>query len=178
MFNIFNLNNYKEYLISYCFYDLDNKEERKLERKKILEHRYSDEFLLNVIENTQEFIFNLLESCQSNYISIEMVKDKEYIFTNCTFGYYPDVLISISDFNGEKKISKYLLEKFLGKSFKTYFDVNEVETHDEEDEDLVIGCIYETQKFVIVGDFSKRREEIKKEKQTELVRVLKRHISN
>ena len=177
MHNIFNLENYKEYLISYYFYNCDNNENKKSERKRILEQGYSDEYLQEIIDNTQEFILGLIDNCDNSSIIIDLAQDAEPIFTNCTGGYHPDVLMTIDEIDKRIKISKHLLKVFLGKNFMIYLDEEETEYFDEDDE-FIIGCSYFHPKLNITGDFLKKREELKQEKQIKLVKVIKKVSKN
>ena len=148
------LDYYKNYLVNYFFNECDNNKEKRMERRRILEKRLSDDFILEVINNTKEFYISLLEkNIKDGVISFNLTNDLKYIFTNCTGGYHPDVLFVIDELDEEKYISKYLLELCLGKICKTYFDTTEMEYIDDEN-GLIVGCIYELPKIVIVGDFS------------------------
>ena len=80
-----------------------------------------------------------------------------------------------------KTISKHLLHKFLGEEFHIYFDENEVEYYDDEDPDMIIGNSYSIPELVIDGKkecIKEKYEELRKLKQEELVRVLKKKIPN
>lgn len=177
MLDIFNLDSYKEYLISYYFYDCDHNDIKRLERKRILERNYTDDNLQSIVDNTKEFILNILDNTTDNYVSIELAKNEEYIFTNCTGGHHPDILMPIDETDKSFKISKYLLEKFLGREFMVYLDEEEIEYFDDN-EDLFIGCSYFIPKLIISGNFSEKREKLNQENQKELVRVLKRIFEN
>ena len=160
MLSIFNLDNYKEYLISYYHYECDNSDSKKENRRILIEQRYSDDDLLEIIHNTKKFIEILMErTINSNrtYIEFEISGDNKNIFTNCTGGYSPDTLIPIFTDDEDNYISKYLLKQFLGSSFMVDFDANVEEVIDEDD-DMVIGSIYYTPKIVIVGNFKLLQE--------------------
>jgi len=168
MLSIFNLDSYKEYLINYYVYECDNNDIKKESRRKLIEQRYSDEYLQEVIDHTKEFILNIIDTCNDDYISIPIAYKEEYIFTNCTGGYHPDVLIPIDDIDKSVMISKHLLNCFLGKKFSVFIDEDEEEYFDESN-GLSIGCSYFHPKLLITGDFSKKRKELSQE----LVRTLK-----
>ena len=168
MLSIFNLDSYKEYLINYYFYECDNTESKKDSRRKLIEQRYSDEYLQSIIDNTKEFILNIIDTCNDDYISIPIAYREEYIFTNCTGGHHPDILIPIDEVDKSIKISKHLLDAFLGKKFSVFLDEDEEKYYDEED-GMLIGISYFHPKLLITGDFAKKRKELRQE----LVRALK-----
>ena len=113
MLDVFNLEYYKEYLISYYRYECDNNENKKLERQRILECNYSDNYLQEIVDNTKEFILNLIDNCSDTFNIIELAKSEDYIFTNCTGGYHPDILMTIDDEDKRITISKHLIEFFF-----------------------------------------------------------------
>lgn len=179
---LFNAQEYKEYLINYYYYPCDNTNEKRSKRKELLEHKYTDEYFEEIVRNTEQFILQFLEICvteDTNYIRIPLEYSLDYIFTNCTGGWHPDVLVPVDSIEGGKIVSKYLLNKFLGKEFHIYFDENEVEYFDDEDPDMVIGNSYSIPELVIFGKkeiIKEKYEELRKIKQLELVRVLKNKI--
>lgn len=184
MLSIFSLEDYKNYLISFYYYECDNNIVSREKRRTILETHYTDEFLSDIIHNTESFIMYFLEQVinrEENYISFELFNDQRHIFTNCTGGYSPDYLIPISCGLEDKYISKYLLQKYLGSNFRIDFDDDIEEILDDVDEDIVIGGIYCTPKMIITGNFSSLQEKydaLKKQKQEELVRVLRKRLEH
>ena len=177
MLESFDLDSYKEHLISYYYYECDNNEICKEKRKITLESRYTDEYLLEVINNTKEFITILLNqtiNTNRTYIEYELFSDNHYIFTNCTGGWHPDTLLSVFSDEEDKLISLYLLKKFLGSDFKIEFDSNIEECLDDSDEDFVIGAIYYTPKLIIVGNFNSLKGKQEELQEEQLVRFLKR----
>lgn len=179
---LFNVNKYKDYLINWFYYPCDNTPEKKAEREKILEQRYSDEYLEEIVQNTEQFIINFLEIClqeDTTYIRIPLEFKSNYIFTNCTGGWHPDVLVPIDSIDEGKSVSKHLLHKFFGKDFLIYFDENIIEYCDDEDPDMIIGSSYSIPEFVISGPkelIKEKYEQIKAIKKAELVRVLKKKL--
>lgn len=156
MFDLFKLEYYKNYLISYYKYNYDNTEEMKLKRQEYIESSYSDEELIDIIENTKEFIFNIINNIKeykTNYLSIDLISEHEIIRNNCTGGFYPDILIPIDELDEEKLISRYLLKLFLGNNFNIFIDHKEEEILDDEF-GIIIGCVYQIPRLVITGDFN------------------------
>jgi len=182
IFMLININEYKEYLINYFMYPCDNTPEKRLENKKLLEQKYSDEYLEEIIRNTEDFIIRFLEICleeDTTYIRIPLEFKVNYVFTNCTGGWSPDMFVPIDSIDEGKNISKHLLHRFLGEGFHIYFDENVVEYYDDEDPDMIIGNSYSIPELVIDGKkelIKEKYEQIKKLKQAELVRALKKRI--
>lgn len=177
MLNIFDFEKYKEDLISYYYYEGDNNLNSKEKRKKILETYYSDQFLLNIIQNTEIFILRFLERVirsTSSYISFEISGEKKNIFTNCIGGWSPDTLVPIFSGEEEAYISRRLLKEFLGKNFRVEFNLDYEEIVDDIDEDIVIGEINYIPKLTIVGDFSLLKEKYEILKEQDFSRVLKK----
>jgi len=177
MLSIFDFDSYKEHLISYYYHECDNNIFSREKRKTILETQYTDEFLLEIIENTERFIKVLIERTANSdrtFIEFEIWGEHNYIFTNCTGGWSPDKLIPIFSDVEDAYISKYLLSDFLGKDFRIDFDANVEEIIDDEDDDIIIGGIYYTPKMIIVGDLktlSEKYNKLQREKE-----VLKRSL--
>lgn len=180
MTEIFNFEQYKKYLIDYYVYDRDNGEIARNERKNILEARYPDEYLQEIINNTIEFLIQFIENnLGKRYCHIEIVGDEHFVFTNCTGGWPPDTYIPIQLNNQTTMISEHLLNKFLGKSFRIERYTEEFELY-EEDDDFGIGYIYAYFYLSIVGDFSllqDKYEELRNLKQNELITILKRKLN-
>lgn len=162
MLSIFNLEYYKYYLNS--FYG------------DSCEYVFDDEYLLEIINNTKEFILDLLERVIfDGFSSFEFPIVEDYIFDNYNGSYYPDTFIPVDSLDEGKIISKYLLDMFLGKNSLTYIDDGKSEVLDDRDE-LVIGRIYEIPKLVIVADYNLLREKyelLKQDQNERLVRILK-----
>lgn len=179
---LFDVNKYKEYLINWFSYPCDNTEEKKLQRKALVEGKYTLEDLQDIVQNTEEFIIKFLEICmqeETTYLRIPLEFKIQYVFTNCTGGWNPDTLIPIDSIDEGKIISKHLLHKFFGESFHIYFDENIIEYYDDEDPDMIIGNSYSIPELVIDGKeelIKEKYEQIKQLKQTELVRVLKKKL--
>ena len=165
MLSIFDLESYKEHLISYYYYECDNNELSKLKRKELLERQFTDEDLLEIVQNTEKFIEVLIQrtaNTNRTFIEFEINGDDKHIFTNCTGGWHPDTLIPIFSDEEDSYISRYLLKQFLGNEFRVDFDANVEEIVDDEDDDIVIGGIYYIPKMIIVGDFKKLLEKYNK----------------
>lgn len=122
---MFELEEYKNYLTNYCKYDCDRLEEKVLERQKKIESDFSDEKLNDICRNTEKFLKYFIEEClkeEKEIFSISISSEIEKISTNCTGGWYPDVLIPVSKIDSDNKASLYLLKKFLGDDFKINYN--------------------------------------------------------
>lgn len=155
MFENFNLDYYKNYLVSFFKYEVDNSEVKKNERRKYLEQSYSDEELLEIIENTKEFIMELIQKITADdtpYISIMLTISLKYISTNCCGGFQADTLIPVDEYDEGKFISQHLLKMFLGRNIFVETRSEEIDVWDEVN-DTIVGCIYEYPRLVIHGNF-------------------------
>ena len=181
MNEIFNLENYKNYLIEVYTYEIDNNEYSKNKRKEYLENHYSDEFLESIINDTLNFSIYLLESNLGNetrWCDIDLLEDASYIFLNLTGGWFSDTLYRINYDGKEITISKHLLKKFLGNNFWIEEDSQINAVIDEDDEYTIYNEYYYP--FIrISGNFKNLEDKyrsIKELKQKESVLVLKRII--
>lgn len=171
MLSIFNLESYKEYLISYTTNEFDNCEERKLMREKLIAKQYDDEYLQNIILSTKEFIDDYLLNYQENCFSVDISSEPKDIFNNITQVNSIDTIISIETDKGLYLVSKYLLHKFLGNSFNIQVVKEEIEYLDDHNE-LVVGNSYTLPKLLITGNFKELEEKFKNE--NDLTRTLKK----
>lgn len=122
MEEIFNLDNYRNHLASFYRYPCDKDDYYK--RYNYIQNCYSDEYLLNIIERTKQFIIFLMEKMNKErkifdsniYDEIEFLYHDSYpLSNNCTGGWSCDSLFSI---NEEKPlISIYLLKTYFGENF-------------------------------------------------------------
>jgi len=151
------LEEYKEYLINHYRSAYDNNPEKREERKRILERKYSDEDLQIIISQTYDFIRDVLlsDTLELGYVKIPVYDDTtEYISLNLVGGYFTDMYII--DDNG-RQISEYIINKFFGKRID--FEIREEVTEIEEDD--IVGLYPEY--FIYMQGFPKNIEEIKKE---------------
>lgn len=127
------LEEYKEYLINTYKYELDNSEDKRNERKKILNKKYNDEYLNKIIEDTYKII-NTIIIKNSNYCSIKI---NEYntttISLNLIGGWFSDFIYE--DINGNL-ISEYILRKVFGNKLIIEEKIIEHE-FDTEDPDIL-----------------------------------------
>lgn len=181
MNEIFNLENYKNYLIGVFHYEIDNNETSENKRRKVLNNHYGDEQLQKIIDDTLSFSIYLLECNLQNetrWCDIDLLEDADYIFLNLTGGWFSDTLYKINCKDSEITISRYLLKRFLGNDFKIYEDSYGEETSDVDD-DFEIYNEYYYPFIRIIGDFQQLEEKyqsLKELKQNELIMVLKRKI--
>lgn len=151
-----NLDTYKNYLISYYYHECDNNDVKREERNNAINKRYSNEFLLKIIENTKDVFQTLLTTMhesgnfyQDNIFYSLHYFDDNRISSNCTGGWCPDIIINL-DYEKKQCISLYLLRQLFGISFHIYHDYDEIEYYNEEEDsgDLnVIPKLYITGKI-------------------------------
>ena len=179
MKEIFNLENYKRRLIEFYAYEMDNNDIARNKRKEQLAIFYSDQFLQSVIDDTLNFSIYLLESNLSNetcWYDIDLLEDAHYVFLNLTGGWFSDVLYKVNLNGKDITISRYLLNRFLGKDFHIQEDSN-CEAVVDEDDSCTVCAEYSYPFLRIVGNFQtlhSKLDEIKLMKQTELVLALKK----
>jgi len=177
-----NFEEYKDYLINYFIYPCDDNEEKSIERKNLLENRYSDDKLKEIVLNTENFIkVYFEESLKENQeiYSIPLYFENETIFTNCTGGWHPDTLIPISPINEDIKISEYLLKTFLGKDFCIAYRSNPTQIVDELGDDATIVSYTFSPDMIIISKLDKireKQEELGQCKVNKLVRKLEENI--
>jgi len=129
------LDEYKEELISKYRYEIDNSVAKKQGRLIYLEHRYSDEYLNKIIEDTYKVIRQILDmdSLKYGYCTIKMDDDTtSYISLDLTGGWFSDVLYE--DAEGHI-ISNHILKKAFGKLLSV--TVKENETLFSEEDDII-----------------------------------------
>lgn len=179
---MFDFEDYKNYLIDFYVHNCDKFEDKRLERKKILEDHYSDEKLQQVVCNTEAFIKYFINDSlekETPIFRIPLYFDDENIFTNTTGGWYPDTLISISPMDENIRISLYLLKLFLGKDFKINFMENAEQIVDEIDEDATIISYRFSPERLIMSNLEALRlkqEELKNVEVNKLARRMKEHL--
>jgi len=173
---------YKNYLINYCVYPCDKNETKMMERKRLIELRYSDDKLREIVSDTENFIRTYFEeSLQENkeIYSVPLCYDNEEIFTNCTGGWHPDTLIPISPINEDIKISQYILKTFLGNDFTICYRQNPTQIIDELGDDAAIVSYTFSPEMIIIGKLEKIEEkivELDQSKISKLVRKLEENI--
>ena len=175
---MFKIEEYKKYLIDYYCNECDNNELKRNKRKEYLERNYSDEFLQRIIQDTLSFISFFVENNFNNkkgYIEIDLLENLGGINLNISGGWFSDVLYSFGTYENELIISRHLLEEFLGNNFRIEEDHKVEERVDIFDEDVYTEYYYPL--IRITGNFGLLQEkynELKYQKQNELIRVLRK----
>ena len=179
MNEVFELENYKNYLIDTYRYEIDNNEFSKNKRKELLKKWYGDELLQNIISDTMDFVIYLSEKNLNNencWYDIDLLEDANYIFLNLTGGWFSDVLYRINLEGKVITISRHLLRRFLGEKFIIEED-SHIESYLDEADEYTIYNEYYYPFIRISGDFKSLEEiylSLKEHKQNELILVLKR----
>ena len=126
------LNEYKDYLASSYSWPIDNSEYLALKRKKLLELKYSDEFLSKIIGDSYSFAKSVLNSNTINngYFSDELSDDTTmYINLDLHGGWMSDTLFVDSE---GRYISKYIIKTIFGRSVLVELRTEEVEREIED----------------------------------------------
>lgn len=151
------LNEYKEYLVDKYNYEIDNNEEKREYRNRLLSTMFEDAFLEKIISDTYEFVGDILNSTAINdgYYIIQVNDDEtSYISLNLIGGYPSDTLYK--DNNG-RIISRYIISDVFNNEFSMY--VNQDDVTFEEDDIVSTYCNY----ALVVHIFSKDINKIKNE---------------
>lgn len=180
---MFDLEEYKKEIIAYYRWERDNTEEERIKRRALLSIRYSDEYLLNIIQNTEEFIYYL----------IAKMEQENKVFENGIYTYIElederatDILNDLDLFLGGgwpsdtffylergKLISMRLLHQFFP-NFHIECTCEETDVYNEEEQ---AGHIEESYFFHIsepIDKFNALKEQARNIKGRELVSTLKR----
>lgn len=126
------LNEYKDYLASSYSWPIDNSEYLALKRKKLLELKYSDEFLSKIIGDSYSFAKSVLNSNTINngYFRDELSDDTTmYINLELHGGWMSDTLFVDSE---GRYISKYIIKTIFGRSVLVELRTEEVEREVED----------------------------------------------
>lgn len=128
------LDEYKNYLINFSSWNIDNNKEAITARKELLNKLYSDTDLTKIIIDTYDFANAVLIS---DKIKWEYYEAEVNDYDNCFFinlrltgGYYSDKIYI--DANG-RYISEYLLTNIFGKNIQIEIRVDEYERELEDD---------------------------------------------
>ena len=129
------LEQYKKYLVSRYNWECDNTEQGRLKRMSLLNHRYTDEYLKNIVIGTYNFVNKIIEKYEKIYwnsITIPLEKEPNigHIELNLSGGWWSDTIVSDSDNNF---YSIGLVEKIFGPHF--IIEPNRIEFYEEIDED-------------------------------------------
>lgn len=174
---LFDFNQYKKYLYTFHFYEADNDIHNEEKRRKELERKYSDEFLKEIIANTEEFIPLLLESIKNKndvykntiYYNhrLPACPHSDFISTNVIGGWPSDLVIYLED-NKTKPISMHLLHVFFGINTTIYLNEEFFESFNEEEQ---VGIEYSLESIFIklsLEEFLRIYEDYKKKETTHL----------
>ena len=152
------LEEYKEYLINYYRYEIDNNVSGRGRRRKELSRKYGDELLEKIINDTYDFIRDVFSSdtIKFGYCKFDLDMDTtSYISLNICGGGFAD--ISFIDNKG-RIISKYILGRIFGNQFMIY--VKEDVEHRSED-DFVFGI--DANYFLYMQGFPENMSDLEKE---------------
>ena len=126
-------NEYKEHLINYYRYPIDSTKEKRLEREFHLKRQYDDETLKKIINDTYDFVIEILEcdTINFNYYDLSLIEDNSFgISLLISGGGYSDYIYVLDD---KRMISDYILKKIFGKSLIIEVKCDEIERECEED---------------------------------------------
>ena len=124
------LKQYKNHLIDTYTYEMDNLNDKKEERKRKLESKYSDEDLTSIIFDTYSFARDVLDidTVKEGYCKIPLEENTtEYVSLGLIGAHHSDTLFT--DPKG-RKISKYVARQFFGDYFYIDIDADEYEEVD------------------------------------------------
>ena len=134
------LDEYKNYLINFSSWNIDNNKEAITARKELLNKLYTDTYLTKIIIDTYNFANDVLRSYNIKWGYYEAeVNDYDncfFIDLRLTGGYYSDKIYI--DANG-RYISEYLLTNIFGKNIQIEIRVDE---YDRELEDDILSFDY------------------------------------
>ena len=151
------LSEYKKNLISVYNWPIDCSIDEIEKRRKILNDKYSDEYIEKIISDTKIFIYDVLssETMKYGYYLKEINDDTtSYIDLNLHGGWHSDTLF-IDDTSG-RIISKYLLQQVFGNNLQIEIKCDEIE--DTSDEDILS---YYYRYYIYMQGFSENIDEIK-----------------
>jgi hypothetical protein len=160
------LEEYKEHLIGYYKYEIDNSDIKIRERARTLLARYNDEYLGKIINDTYDFIKEILysEEISNGFYNLDLDDDTTmFVSLNITGGGYADTLYV--DPSG-RIISRYILRQVFGESL----EVDIKENIRELEEDNVISYLYDF-KLYLQG-FPSNMGEIKKQLFGETIKLI------
>ena len=126
---------YKNYLINSYKHECDNNVTSRQKRKELLNSKYNNEYLENIIFGTYNFVDKIITMYKDNkfeYIKIPLKEEPDisYINLNLTGGWMSDTVVSDSENNF---YSIGLLKEIFGDYF--YIEPNKIEITEEWDGD-------------------------------------------
>jgi hypothetical protein len=192
MNKLLNFEEYKACLISYYHHPCDKGKNN--ERANTIARFYSDDFLKNIITNTQDFISMLIKKMLVEYHTLDnnifcnidlpislYESATHYISNGCTGGWPADELFYTNDDNVEVLISMKLIEHFFGDYFSIYLSERGMEElHEAEQSGIeysiptfnISASIDKFDEICTMFDESYNNELLKKEKQKGLLLAL------
>lgn len=165
------LEEYKNHLIGVYRYPIDNTETKIVNRKDILGKTIKDDKLQSIIDDTYDFIKDVLNSdtLDFGYCKIELEDDTtSYISLNLVGGYFSDTLYT--DSKG-RTISKYIMKHVLGETLIIGIDE---EAYEREDDDIIY---YDYRYYLYMQGFPDNLDEIKNDllNDMKLIRSTNKH---
>ena len=152
-----NLEKYKNYLIKSYVHEIDNTEDKILDRQKYLKKNYSDDYLKKIILDTYKIIDLICQEKNNNYYHIKLEENNlKYISLNLTGGWHSDTIYEDTKGN---LISEYILKNFFGNTLIVEQKIIEYEFDTEDPE--VLSFDYEYYLY-IQGFKNKNKQRIKK----------------
>jgi len=179
---MFDLEEYKNTLVNYYRWEIDDTEEERQKRREMLKGK--DDYLLNIIQSTEEFIYFILTKMQEEnktfkddiFINLPLESEKNTIYNNSLNlllhgGWPSDTFFYLED--PTKLISIMLLKQFF-QGFHIECDCEDVERYDEQEG---IGWTDSYWQVSISGplkDFNRLYKDVEEAKKGELINTLKR----
>lgn len=130
------LSEYKQHLLSVHVWPIDGSIDEIEKRKKIMNDKYSDEYIERIISDTNDFVYDVLssETVKYGYFSKEINDDTtSYINLNLHGGWHSDTLF-VDDTSG-RIISEYLMQQVFGSYLQIDVKCDEIE--DASDENIL-----------------------------------------
>lgn len=184
---MFTLEEYKKGIINLYYWERDNTNEERNKRKILLDNIYGDEYLKQIIVNTEEFVYYLIDKMIKEnksfrgiiyaYVDLENERASDILNSidlDLGGGFPSDSLIYLEK---DKPISMKLLKIFF-EGFQMECACEEKDIYNEEEG---AGHIEEDWYFHISGPtkkFNELKEKARNIKEKELVNTLKRIRTN
>ena len=154
--NAIYLDEYKNYLVNFYCWPMDNAKSFIKKRKEILTNKYSDNYLLKIISDTNSFAKDVLmsDTIDYGYFKIE-VNDDEHLFINLELhgGWMSDTIYI--DSKG-RYISKHLIKTIFGKQTIIELKIDEVERITDDN-----ICSFDYRYYIYMQGFSENLNMIK-----------------
>lgn len=131
--NMISLDEYKNYLVNFYSWPMDNSKSLAKKRKEILAKKYSDNYLLKIISDTNSFVKDVLisDTIDYGYFKSKVPNDTTlFIDLELHGGWMSDTIYI--DSKG-RYISKYLTKVIFGEETIIELTVDEIEKVTDED---------------------------------------------